>query len=322
MAAKNIDTVKKTLLREMLRIRMIEERIAEIYPRGEIRTPAHFSIGQEAVSVGVCAALGKDDWVFNSHRCHAGYLARGGSLSSMMAELFGRSTGVCGGKSGSAHLASPKINMYSAPILGALIPVGVGVGFSFAMDGKKNIAVVFFGDAAFEEGVCAESINFAVLKKVPVLFVCENNFFSSHTHIKYRQPAIPIYKRVKSYGIEALRVDGMDVMEVYKASARLVKKIRDGSGPLFMECTTYRFLEHVGPNFDFNNPYRTEKEVRMWMRRCPIARLRRRLLKDNTVTEKELESMAEKISLEIDGSLDYARKSPWPEDEDLLKDVY
>ncbi len=320
------NTISKTialrLLKKMIRIRMAEERIAEIYPQGEMRTPTHFSVGQEAVSAGVCDVLKKGDAVFASHRCHAAYLAGGGDLNGMVAELFGRATGVCGGRSGSAHLSSPGHNMFSAPILGGLIPVAVGAAFSFAMDKSKNIAVAFFGDAASEEGVFAESLNFAIIKKLPVLFVCENNFYSTNIHLSQRQPDVPLYQRVKSSGIESVNIDGNDAIKVYLRAKDFASKIRLGGGPKFIECVTYRHLEHVGPNYDFDNPYRTEKEVRSWMKRCPVKRLRKHMINTGAVTESSLVSFEKKVMREIDKAIEKARNDPWPGAKDLLRDVY
>ncbi|MDD5440514.1 MAG: thiamine pyrophosphate-dependent dehydrogenase E1 component subunit alpha [Candidatus Omnitrophica bacterium] len=314
--------LKKRLMRDMLLIRIAEERLAEIYPQGEMRTPTHFSIGQEAVSVGVCAALKKSDAVFASHRCHAAYLAKGGDLGAMVQELFGRAAGSCRGRGGSAHLASGACNMYAAPILGAMIPVSVGAALSFAMDKKKNIAVAFFGDAALEEGVFAESVNFAVVKKLPVLFVCENNFYSTHTHIKYRQPGRPIYRRVRGLGIETVRIDGNDVCAVYDRAKRYSDTMRRDPRPYFMECVTYRYREHVGPLFDFENPYRSKEEVMQWMRKCPIGRLKKSLSAAWPGIRWWYEDCRARLEDEVDAAVRSARLSPWPQQKDLLRDVY
>lgn len=306
----------------MLRIRMVEERIAELYPQGQMRTPTHFSIGQEAVSTGICAALKDYDSIFCSHRSHAAYFAKGGSLKEMLAELYGRVTGACKGRSGSAHLACVEKNMYSAPILGAMVPVAVGAALTYSLDKKKRVSVAFFGDAAIEEGVCAESINFAVIKKLPVIFICENNFYSTHTHIRFRQPDIPIYKRMKSLGINSRLLDGNDVFKVYNAAREAINLCRKQGGPFFFECITYRYREHVGPNFDFNNPYRSKEEVQLWMRRCPIKKMERFLLGGGIMSIKEAEYLKDKINSEIEKALEYARKSPWPSKKDLVQYVY
>lgn len=309
------------LYKQMLLIRIAEEKLAEIYPKGEMRTPTHFSIGQEAVSVGVCGALRNTDAVFASHRCHAAYLAKKGDLKEMTAELFGRKNGACGGRSGSAHLSCPDNNMFSAPILSAMIPVAVGAGLAFKMDKRTDIAVSFFGDAAVEEGVFSESINFAVVKNIPVLFVCENNFFSTHTHIRCRQPDIPIYKRVFGLGIKAARVDGNNALEVYGAAASIVKKMRLDKKPVFLECITYRYREHVGPNMDLENPYRTSEEVRAWMARDPIKRVERELLKKKYLNNAAINRIKEGIKGRVDSAISFARKSAWPKRGELLKNV-
>jgi|TARA_B100002003_G_scaffold247857_1_gene280279 pyruvate dehydrogenase E1 component alpha subunit len=313
---------KISLYKAMLRIRMIEEQIAKYYPLGEMRTPTHFSIGQEAVATGICSVMKSSDLAFASHRSHAPYIARGGCLKQMTAELFGRSTGACKGKGGSAHLSSPENNMYSSPILSGMMPVAVGAAVSFSMDRKRQVAVAFFGDAAVEEGVCAESINFAVVKKLPVLFVCENNLFSTHTHIRYRQPPIPIYKRMRGLGINSNIIDGNDVLKVYASSKECIRQCRNGNGPHFLECVTYRHREHVGPDYDFNNPYRTRKEVESWMRKCPIKRLEKLLISEKLLTIKKIESFKSHISCEIEEAIQYARNSPWPHKKSLLEDVY
>jgi len=311
-----------SLFKGMARIRAIEDLLALIYPLGEMRTPTHFSIGQEAVSVGVIANLKNEDAVFASHRCHAAYLAKGGDMNRMTAELFGRVTGSCGGISGSAHLSSPEKNMFSAPILGSMVPVAVGAALSLSMDGKKNIAAVFCGDAAIEEGVFSESINFAVVKGLPVLFVCENNFFSTHTHIKKRQPSIPIYKRISGLGIRAKRIDGNDVTEVYKASSKIINSMRKTSKPYFLECQTYRFKEHVGPNIDYDNPYRTRRELSYWMSKCPVKRMEQYLIKNRALSPKGIQGIKDAAQKEAEDAVRFARRSAWPRIRDILKNVY
>ncbi len=306
----------------MLRIRMIEERLAGLYPSGKMRTPVHFSIGQEAVSAGVCTMLNNKDMVFASHRSHAAYFAKGGSLKEMMAELYGRLNGCCRGKGGSQHLSSFEKNMYSAPILGEMIAVAVGAGLAFSLDKAKQVSVVFFGDAALEEGIFAESVNFAVIKKLPVLFVCENNFYSTHTHIRFRQPDIPIYKRVRAMGIASRQIDGNNILQVCSAGKDAIKLCRQAKGPFFLECITYRYREHVGPNYDFNNPYRTREDVACWMKRCPIKKLQKILVRDGIFTLRGINSLKEKINYEIDRAIEYAENSPWPIKRNLTLDVY
>jgi len=247
------------LLREMVRIRCAEETLANLYKEQEMRTPIHFSIGQEAVAVGACAALERDDVVYSGHRCHAHYLAKGGDLPAMVAELYGRDTGCARGRGGSVHLNDPSVGMVaSSAILGQTMAVAVGSALAFKMDGAPRVAVTFFGDGAIEEGIFHECLNFAVVKRLPVVFVCENNGYSTHTPLAVRQPqAIEIHQRARSYGMPSKLVDGNDVFAVFEAAREAAAAARGGS-PFFLECTTYRWREHVGPLWDFEWGYRTK----------------------------------------------------------------
>src|SRR6267378_1925282 len=231
------------LLREMIRIRTAEQTIADLYPEGEMRTPTHFSIGQEAVAVGVCTALRRDDVVFSGHRCHAHYLAKGGDLNAMIAELYGKETGCARGRGGSVHLNDPAAGVIaSSAILGQTMAVAVGSALAFTLDGSERVAVTFFGDGTVEEGIFHESVNFAVVKRLPVIFVCENNGYSTHTPLAVRQPSdVPIHERARSYGVETRCVDGNNVFAVYEATQEGVKWTRAGNGPFFLECITYRW---------------------------------------------------------------------------------
>src|SRR5207249_1080843 len=197
----------------MLRIRLVEERIAEMYPQQEMRCPVHLCIGQEAIAVGVCAALDNTDYVTGGHRSHGHYLAKGGDLKAMVAELYGKATGCCEGKGGSMHLVDLPVGFLGAvPIVGSTIPLAVGAAFGAMMRSEKRVAVPFFGEGATEEGVFHESINFAALKKLPVVFVCENNNYSVYSHISVRQPANrEVYSVAEGHGVESLQGDGNDV---------------------------------------------------------------------------------------------------------------
>jgi len=306
----------------MLRIRLAEEKIVEVYPQQHMRTPTHLSIGQEAVAVGVCAALKRNDQVFSGHRCHAHFLAKGGNLNAFFAELCGRETGSNRGRIGSAHLTDERAGIYSSPILGAMIPVAVGAAMSFQMDKSKRVAVAFFGDAAIEEGVFAESLNFAVVKKLPVLFVCENNLYSTNSPLKVRQPASPIYKRVSTLELKTIQIDGNDVQAVYQTALRLSAQCRSGKGPAFMECLTYRIREHVGPLMDYDKGYRTQAEVESWMKRCPVRRFAAKLLKEKIMTQKEIDLITEKSTAQANEAYQQALNSPWPAVSTLLDFVY
>ncbi|MBU0581298.1 MAG: thiamine pyrophosphate-dependent dehydrogenase E1 component subunit alpha, partial [Candidatus Margulisbacteria bacterium] len=253
-----------SMLRSMLRIRMAEEQIGELVKKREIICPAHLSVGQEAIAVGVCSALTNNDYLFSTHRAHGHYLAKGGNLKAMMAEMFGRKTGCSGGRGGSMHLVQPDIGiMGTTSIVGGCFPIAVGAGLSLKLRDEKNISVVFFGDGAMDEGVFFESLNFAAIHKLPVLFVCENNYYATHMRICRRircdrqvnnlqQYEVcecdQLIKRVEAFNVPAKRVYGNDPVEVNKTARFMIDYIRSGQGPYFLDCLTYRWRGHVGPN--------------------------------------------------------------------------
>jgi pyruvate dehydrogenase E1 component alpha subunit len=309
----------------MMRIRCAEERLADLYPQGEMRTPTHFSIGQEAVAVGVCAALAPADVVYSSHRCHAHYLAKGGGLLGMVAELYGKDTGCAGGRGGSVHLNDPEAGVIaSSAILGQTMAVAAGSALAFAMDGVPRIAACFFGDGAAEEGIFHETLNFAAVRRLPVLFVCENNGYSTHTPLAVRQPSgIGIHERVQAaYGIPARLVDGNDVFAVAEAAAGAVTRLRADGGPSFLEATTYRWREHVGPLWDWDRGYRSKEEVDGWIARCPIQRASRRLIESGACTEADLEGWRQEFRTEVDRAVAAAKAAPFPPVEDLTLGTY
>ncbi len=314
----------RDLLRRMMRIRCAEETLADLYVEQEMRTPTHFSIGQEAVAVGVCAALGVDDVIYSGHRCHAHYLAKGGSLLGMVGELYGKEIGAARGRGGSVHLTDPEVGVIaSSAILGQTIAVAVGSAFAFALDRAPRVSVSFFGDGAVEEGVFHESLNVAVVRKVPVVFVCENNLYSTHTPLQVRQPVSqPIFERVRAYGIVSARVDGNDVLAVYQAAAQAVAQCREGAGPYFLECTTYRWREHVGPLWDYDRGYRSKEEVEQWMARCPIKRLSEQCLARSICTEEELHAWRFEFEEEVAEAVAVAKRSPFPAVDSILEGTY
>ena len=312
------------LLRGMMRIRCTEETLAERYKEQEMQTPTHFSIGQEASAVGVCAALGVDDLVCSGHRCHAHYLAKGGSLLGLVGELYGKEIGCAKGKGGSVHLNELAIGMIaSSAILGQTIAVAVGSAWAFTMDRSPRIAVSFFGDGAVEEGIFHESLNFAALHKVPILFVCENNLYSTHSPLSVRQPGgIRIFERIPSYTIPSKQVDGNDVVAVYRAASEAAEWCRAGKGPYFLECLTYRWREHVGPLWDYDAGYRTKAEVDAWMARCPIKRLSEKLLATGLCTQDEIQRWHKGIQQEVDEAVAVAKSSAFPSEERLMEGIY
>lgn len=321
----NLDKKKKiTLYREMLRIRIVEEQLACHYAEQEMRCPVHFCIGQEAVAAGVCLSLTDSDTVMSNHRSHGHYLAKGGDLKLMVAELYGRATGCASGKGGSMHLIDKSINFLAATsIVAGTIPVAVGVGFSNKLLGKKSISTVFFGDAATEEGLFYESVNFAALHRLPVLFICENNLYSVYTPLHARQPASrKIYKIAASMGLKTGRFDGNDVEAIYLASQEASEHIRSGEGPYLLEAMTYRYLEHCGPNCDIELGYRTKEELQRWKRKDPLSKYEKKLLKESVLSKEIIANMRQQITEEFKDAVGYAKSSPFPEADRLLKDVY
>lgn len=307
----------------MLKIRKAEEKIVEVYARDQkMRTPTHLSIGQEAVAAALALALLKEDQVFAGHRCHATYLAKGGDYDGFFAELCGRATGISGGRAGSAHLTDPKAGIFSSPILGATIPVAVGAALSFQMDNKKDIAAAVFGDATIEEGIFAESVNFAVTKKLPVLFVCENNLYSTHSPLSVRQPPSPIFERVRSKEFPTEQVDGNDAVKVYESFRMAIKYIRYCRMPFFVECLTYRIREHVGPLHDYDRGYRTKAEVDDWQAKCPIKRLSKQLMDERIMTATQIAEETDKWAQAAEDSYQRALQSPWPDALSLTENVY
>jgi len=230
--------------------------------------------------------------------------------------------GTSEGRAGSAHLTDPDRGVYASPILGAMIPVAVGASLNFQMDQKKRIAVALFGDAAIEEGIFAESVNFAVVKKLPVLFVCENNLYSTHSPFQVRQPPSPIYERLRIKELKTQRIDGNDVICVYQTMLNAVDQIRRDGNPSFVECLTYRIREHVGPLFDYDRGYRSREEVSSWMERCPIQSFKKRLVAEDIMTAEEILKEERRWERESDEAYAEALQSPWPSPEEMLRDVY
>src|SRR5947209_17378555 len=241
------------LYRALYRIRRVEEEIARVYPSDKIKSPVHLSIGQEAVSVGVCAALERRDVVFGTYRGHALYLARGGDLRQMIAELYGKATGCTKGKGGSMHLIAPEQGvMGMSAVVGTTIANAAGYAYALRFRREPALVASFFGDGATEEGVFAETLNFAVLKQLPILFVCENNQYAIHTHQSRRQGTPAICERARAFGLPAERLNGDDVVGLVDRARDVVPRVRHGDGPWFFEVMTYRWREHVGPGADYH----------------------------------------------------------------------
>ncbi|MBX7199337.1 MAG: thiamine pyrophosphate-dependent dehydrogenase E1 component subunit alpha [Rhodospirillaceae bacterium] len=304
----------RALFRDVLRIRMVEEAIAERYAEQEMRCPVHLSIGQEAAAVGVCAALDKDDLVVSGHRSHAHYLAKGGDLKKMIAELYGRATGCTGGRGGSMHLVDPACGFQCAlPIVGGSIPIGVGLALALKQAQRPQVVGIFVGDATIEEGVFHESANFAAVHRLPVVFVCENNLYSVYTHLSDRQPDRPLADLARGHGMPVWRGDGNDLGQVLAQSREAVAHARAGQGPVFLEFTTYRWREHCGPNYDNHIGYRTEEEFQSWVPKDPMAQLAAKLRAAGQLTAADEERLRGELAAEIAAAFAFAKASPYPD---------
>ncbi len=303
------------LYTEMLRIRRIEERIADRYPEQKMRCPVHLSIGQEAIAVGVCKAALQTDFLVSNHRAHAHYLAKGGNLKAMIAEIYGKSTGCVQGRGGSMHLYDSAAGiMGSTPIIGSTMPVGVGIAFASTLKKEERAMIIFLGDAATEEGVFSECLNFAVLKQLPILFVCENNFFSVYSPLSVRQPKNrDLLTIVRGHGMWADSGYGNDVGMVHAKARGAFQRIREKQGPCFLEFTTYRYREHVGPYFDNHLNYRSEQEYEEWKKRCPVHTTLAQLRANDSIDDQVLADIDAKIALEIDEAFAFAEASPFPD---------
>jgi TPP-dependent pyruvate/acetoin dehydrogenase alpha subunit len=311
------------MFRDMLRIRMVEEEIAARYRQETMRCPVHLSIGQEAVAVGVSAALERTDQIVSTHRCHAHYLSKGGDLAAMLGELMGKQTGCCGGRGGSMHLFDLSAGvLLSLPIVAASIPVGVGAALAFRQERKSNVAVIYLGDASLEEGVYHESANFAALKKLPVIFVCENNLYSVYTPLADRQPSRPLTELGRAHGLATEHVDGNDVRAVHAAAVAAVSRARTGGGPSFLLADTYRWREHCGPNYDNDLGYREVSEFEAWQTRDPLARLRDALRGLGLLSASGEAEIAAEIRRELDAAFAAAESAPMPDPATAGRGVY
>jgi len=312
------------LYRQMARIREVEERISALYGEWEMRCPVHLCTGQEAVPAGFCAALSEGDKVLGAHRSHGHYLAKGGSMQRMLAELYGKATGCSAGKGGSMHLVDLDAGFIAAtPVIGSTIAIAVGVAFAAQMRGEDSVTVNFFGDAATEEGIFHESLAFAALKRLPMVFVCENNLYSCFSPLEVRQaPERDLLAIARANGIPAVAGDGNDVDVVHGLAVEAVQRARSGGGPTLLEFATYRWREHCGPNFDTDIPYRPDGEFEDWTGRDPVVAYRARLVAGQHATEQVLDALEAEIAAEVDAAVRFAKESPFPAREEFATDVY
>ena len=304
----------------MLRIRMVEEQIAALYPEQQIRCPVHLSIGQEAPSAAFSLVAERGDLAVSTHRGHAHYLAKGGNLQRMIAELYGKETGCSRGVGGSMHLIDTSAGfMGTSAIVGNSIPVGVGLALALQTKGIEQAACVFFGDGATEEGVFYESLNFAALRQLPVLFLCENNQYSVYTPLDQRQPPERrIVEVSRSLGVKAFEVDGHSATESYHILADVLPRVRAGAGPALIEFSTHRYLEHCGPNDDEHLGYRRQGELEQWKDRDPVESL----IRDSGIGQEEVACMRELIASEVDDAFEFAQNSSYPHPDSLRGLLY
>lgn len=295
------------LMQAMLRIRRVEEAIATRYREQEMRCPVHLCIGQEAIAAGVCAAMAPDDRVFSNHRAHGHYLAKGGDLNAMIAELYGHAGGCCGGRGGSMHLIDLSVGFMGAtPIVGGTVPLAVGSAWASSLLGDDKVTAVFFGDGCFEEGVIHESLNFAALHRLPVVFVCENNGLSVYTQRSQRQPSRPIHRVAEAHGVAAFAGNGNDVAEVLALARNAIDCARRGLGPQFLELATYRWCEHCGPDFDDDLHYRSAMEIEAGLADCPLVRHKARLATLDPACLASIDGMEASIAREIESAFAFA----------------
>lgn len=315
---------RRELLFQMRRLRTVEETIATRYAEGTMRCPVHLSTGQEAVSAGVGLVLRPTDLAVSGHRAHTHYLGKGGSLQRMLAEIFGKATGCSRGKGGSMHLIDESVGFKgSTAIVGGTVPVGTGLGLSIKRRGSDQVACVFLGDAVVEEGVFFESVNFAALHRLPVLYVCENNLYSVYSSLAVRQPASRlIHEMVSGLGVTAAAADGNDPEAVFSTCSESVRRLRSGGGPEFIEFATYRWREHCGPNLDNGLGYREEAEFLGWKEKDPVATYARRLVLEGVVTEADIHEMDRVITAQVCEAFAFAEASPFPLSDTAEEDVY
>lgn len=326
--AKSVSATRQDLSLQlwesMVRIRLIEEAIATRYAEQQMRCPVHLSIGQEAAAAGVGAALRTEDQVMSGHRSHAHYLAKGGDLNAMIAEIYGKETGCCKGRGGSMHLVDLRAGFVGAvPIVGSTIPIAVGLAFADRQLKRDRVTVAFLGEAATEEGVFHESVNFAALHRLPVIFLCENNLYSVYSPMKVRQPLDrEVYEVAAGHGILAHQGDGNDPLAVHALTRDAVAHARAGDGPVFLELKTYRWREHCGPGFDNHIGYRTEAEYLEWRKRDPIENFENKLRAEGSFDEGRGVDFKRRTDTEIAQAFDAAKCAPFPAADGLMNYLY
>jgi len=315
---------EKTKLTEMytsmLRIRYFEEKVFELYGQNLVPGTIHLYAGEEAVAVGVCSNLRRDDYIISTHRGHGHCIAKGADLGKTMAEILGKKTGYCKGKGGSMHIADFNIGMLGATaVVGAGIPIASGAGLSIKLRGTDQVAACFFGDGASNQGTFHESLNMAAIWKLPVIFVCENNLYAMGTRQSIVMTIENLADRAAAYGIPGVTVDGNNVLAVHEAASEAVNRARKREGPTLIECKTYRQKGHS--RFD-PAAYRPKAEVEEWLKKDPINRFKNKLVENGTLTEQEAEKLSQEAKDAVESAVKFAMESPFPQPEEALEDVY
>ena len=308
------------MYRKMFTIRSFEERVFELYAQNHVPGTIHLYSGEEAIAVGVCSTLRKDDYITSTHRGHGHCIAKGAQLKPVMAEILGKKTGYCKGKGGSMHIADFNVGMLGATaVVGAGLPIATGAGLSIRLRRLDNVVACFFGDGASNQGTFHESINMAAIWKLPVLFVCENNAYAMGTRQSSVMLVSNVADRAVAYGIPGVIVDGNDVLAVYEACRTVVENARKGGGPALIECKTYR---HRGHSRIDPAKYRPKEEVEKWLRRDPVKSFKRRLEEMNTVSAVAIQRVEQEVLRAIEEAIDFALKSEYPAPEEALDEVY
>lgn len=308
------------MLRTMQRIREFESRVEELFADGEIPGFVHLYIGEEAIASGVCAALDDDDYITSTHRGHGHCIAKGHDIGPMMAELYGKETGYCGGKGGSMHIADPELgNLGANGIVGAGVPIAAGAALSSHLRDSGQVAVSFFGDGALAQGAFHEAMNLAALWDLPLIAVVENNQYGEMSAVDEQQAVADLTDRAVSYDIPGLSIDGMDVEDVYTTTREATERARAGEGPTLIECETYRFRGHHQGDSEF---YRDDDEIDQWRERDPLRSYRERLLDDGVVEQGELEELEAEVESEVADAIEFARESDFPDVESAYEGLY
>ena len=319
----SITFVKHTaeqIYKTMVKIRRFEEKVIQLYADGEIPGFMHIYVGEEAVAGGICAALNKEDYITSTHRGHGHCIAKGGRIDLMMAELFGRKTGYCKGKGGSMHIADLDIGILGANgIVGGGLPIAAGTGAGIKYKGERKVCACFFGDGATNIGPFHEACNLASTWELPVIFVCENNQFAQATPQSEHQKIKDVARRAMAYDMPAVTVDGNDVVKVYEAADKAAEDARQGKGPTFIECKTYRWRGHWEGD---PQPYRTAEDVARWKEKCPIIRFKDYLVTNKISTEQILDKIEKEVARELEQAVEFARKSPLPDVQEAYSDVF